>query len=167
MLKTSTKINLDLPSFELTAQDMTQLGNEQIALIKVRIYDKHLTSYGDKFKPYSTRPFTVAKESYLWKRLRPKGGIKTKNGGMYFKGGYAEYKAKSTGNGGKVDLTLSGNLMQSLNVVSATNSTFAISPTGKAASYAEKVDKDRPFIGLSNKEVDILKDMILSKILGG
>jgi hypothetical protein len=57
--------------------------------------------------------------------------------------------------------------MQSLNVVSATNSTFAISPTGKAASYAEKVDKDRPFIGLSNKEVDILKDMILSKILGG
>jgi hypothetical protein len=166
MLSTSTKIQLDLPSFELTTQDMVSLGNEQIALIKIRVYDKHLTSFGKKFKPYSTRPFTVAKDSYLWKRLRPKGGKKTKSGGVYYKGGYAEYKAKSAGNGGKVDLTLSGNLMQSLNVVKATNTTFAISPTGKAATYAEKVDKERPFIGLSDAEVDILKDMIMAKLLG-
>jgi len=56
--------------------------------------------------------------------------------------------------------------MQSLNVVKATNTTFAISPTGKAATYAEKVDKERPFIGLSDAEVDILKDMIMAKLLG-
>jgi hypothetical protein len=165
MLKTSTKISLDLPDFKLTTQDMTAIGNEQIALIKIRIYDKNLTSFGKKFKAYSSRPFTVAKDGYLWKRLRPKGGIKTAKG-MYFKGGYAEYKARSTGNGGRVDLTLSGNLMQSLNVVKATNTTFAISPTGMAATYAEKVDKERPFIGLSDSEVGILRDMILSKILG-
>lgn len=154
-----------MPDFKLTTQDMTAIGNEQIALIKIRIYDKNLTSFGKKFKAYSSRPFTVVKDGYLWKRLRPKGGIKTAKG-MYFKGGYAEYKARSTGNGGRVDLTLSGNLMQSLNVVKATNTTFAISPTGMAATYAEKVDKERPFIGLSDSEVGILRDMILSKILG-
>lgn len=165
MIKTVVDIKLNLPNFALTAQDMLQTGNEAIALLKIRVYDKNKALSGQAFKPYSTRPFTVKTGSDTAKRLKPKGGKKTTKG-VFYQGGYAEYKKASTGSS-DVNLTLSGNLLQSIQVVNANPKSFTISPTGTAVSYAQKVDAARPFIGITDDELDILKQVIIDKLLGG
>ena len=84
---------------------------DTIALVRLRTYSGLDTS--DKpFAKYSTRPIYVEKDA----PLEPRGGMETPRG-MYFKGGYREYKMKSRRYtaGGKnqtaeVDLTLSGAL---------------------------------------------------------
>lgn len=163
MIKTVVDIKLNLPNLQLTTQDMLATGNEAIALLKMRVYDKNEDLNGKPFKPYSTRPMFIAKDSPTAKRLKPKGGQKSVKGN-YYKGGYAEYKQASTGSS-DVNLTLSGNLLQSIQVVSADSKGFTISPTGTATTYAEKVDKARPFIGVTDDELEILKEVIISKLL--
>lgn len=162
MIKTVVNIKLNLPQISLTAQDMLQTGTEAIALLKMRVYDQNKDLDGKPFKPYSTRPFMVRNGSDTAKRLKPKGGQK-RNGGVFYKGGYKEYKASSTGSS-DVNLTLSGNLLQSIQVTDANAKSFTISPTGSAKKYALKVDTARPFIGVTNAELEILKEIILQKL---
>lgn len=162
MIKTVVDIKLNLPKISLTAQDMLQTGNEAIALLKMRVYDKNEDLEGKPFKPYSTRPFTVRADSETAKRLKPKGGEK-RNNGVFYKGGYQEYKSSSTGST-DVNLTLSGNLLQSIQVTNANEKSFTISPTGSAKKYALKVDSTRPFIGVTDAELEILKEILLQKL---
>lgn len=166
MIKAKVNINLNLPNMALTAQDMIQTANEAIALLKMRVYEKNEDLDGKDFKPYSTRPLAIQPNSQTFKSLKPKGGIKTKNGGVFYKGGYREYKRSSTGSD-QVNLTLSGNLLQSIQVKEADADGFVIGPTGTATKYALKVHEARSFIGVTDDELEILKEVIIAKLLNG
>jgi len=164
-------ISLNLPPLNLTKPMMIGIAQDILAIIKIRIY-KGLDYNLSKFKPYSTRPITIGYQSTTYKRLKPKGGIKTPKG-MLFNGGYAEYKEKSRkrsnsieGQTASVDLTLSGMMLQNFVVLDATNARFTIGLLPHVQDYGYKVDKDRGFIGLAPKEVDQLVQIVKANLLG-
>lgn len=164
MIKAKVEINLNLPNLTLTAQDMIATANESIALLKMRVYEKNKDLDDKPFKQYSNRPISIKLNSDTAKRLKPKGGVKTAFGSVFYKGGYREYKQMSTGSD-EVNLTLSGNLLQSIQVINANNQGFVIGPTGSATRYALKVHNERSFIGITDSELEILKDVIISKLI--
>jgi hypothetical protein len=115
---------------------------------------KGLSSNGGKFKEYSREPMYIA---YKGARLKPKGGTRVSRTGasIYYAGGYQQYKhdsRKRQGGQGKtaeVDLVLSGQLMNNLVVLEATNTRFRI--------------------GLTDNEINILVNAVafdISKKLG-
>ena len=164
-------ISLNLPPLNLTKTMMKGIAQDILAIIKIRIY-KGLDYNLSKFKAYSTKPIYIGYKSTTYKRLKPKRGIKKPNS-MFFAGGYAEYKEKSRkrsnaieGQTASVDLTLSGMMMQNFVVLDATNTKFTIGLLPPVQDYGYAVNKDRGFIGLADKEVDQLVQIVKANLLG-
>lgn len=150
---------------------MKGIAQDILAIIKIRIY-KGLDYNLSKFKAYSTKPIYIGYKSTTYKRLKPKRGIKKPNS-MFFAGGYAEYKEKSRkrsnaieGQTASIDLTLSGMMMQNFVVLDATNTKFTIGLLPPVQDYGYAVNKDRGFIGLADKEVDQLVQIVKANLLG-
>ena len=164
-------LNLNLPALNMTKPMLTSIAQDMIAIIKIRIY-KGLDFNLTKFKAYSTKPIYINYKSTTYKRLKPKGGIK-KPKSMYFAGGYAEYKEKSRkrsnsieGQTAAVDLTLSGMMLQNFVVLDATNTKFTIGLLPPVQDYGYAVNQTRGFIGLADKEVDQLIQIVKANLLG-
>ena len=164
-------LSLNLPTLNLTKPMMIGIAQDILAIIKIRIY-KGLDYNLSKFKAYSTKPIYIGYKSTTYKRLKPKRGIKKPNS-MFFAGGYAEYKEKSRkrsnaieGQTASIDLTLSGMMMQNFVVLDATNTKFTIGLLPPVQDYGYAVNKDRGFIGLADKEVDQLVQIVKANLLG-
>tara|TARA_Y100000592_G_C5481143_1_gene325598 strand:- start:7871 stop:8314 length:444 start_codon:yes stop_codon:yes gene_type:complete len=132
-----------------------RLAMNTLAAIKMRT-SKGLDAHNMPFKGYSTKPIYVSNRGA---RLKPKGGIKTK-GGVFYNGGYKQYKHESRRRGSssdsaEVDLVLSGNMMNSLVVHKATPSYFIIGLNAHGM-YGYAVNETREFLGLSLTDVDVL-----------
>jgi|TARA_R100000482_G_scaffold93054_1_gene38614 hypothetical protein len=153
----SAKVNLNLPKSLWSARDSQQLAFNTVAVIKIRT-GKGLDADETPFKDYSTTPLYVAKKGA---RLTPKGGRPSRTGkSIYYAKGYKQYKDESRRRGGagdsaEVDLVLSGNMLNNFVVKEATDDGFVLGLT-KHAQYGYYVNEDREFIGVSDREVDIL-----------
>ena len=151
----ATLVNLNLPRSLWTQRDSMRLAMNTLALVKMRT-SKGLDAHNMPFKGYSEKPIFVA---YKGARLKPKGGRKTKKG-VFYKGGYKQYKHESRKRGSssdsaEVDLVLSGNMMNSLVVHKATPTYFIIGLNAHGM-YGYIVNQTREFLGLSLTDVDIL-----------
>lgn len=153
----SARVKLDLPESLWSARDSAGLAANTLASIKIRT-SKGKDADDRSFKPYSTNPLYVAKRGA---RLAPKGGRPTRDGsGVFYEGGYRQYKEDSRRRGGagdsaEVDLVLSGNMINNLVVLSSSVDHFTIGLTDKA-QYGYAVNEIREFLGLSDRDVDIL-----------
>ena len=153
----SARVNLNLPQSLWTARDTAGLAANTLASIKLRT-SQGKDADGRPFKGYSTTPLYVAKRGA---RLAPKGGEESRTGdSVYYEGGYRQYKEESRRRGGggdsaEVDLVLSGNMINNLVVKSSTVNQFVIGLTDKA-QYGYIVNESREFLGLSDKDVDVL-----------
>ena len=127
-----------------------------IALIKKRTM-KGVSAKGRRFKKYSTKSIYI---NIRGARLKPKGGrLSRSKKSMYFQGGYKEYKERSRLGRiqtAEVDLTLSGVLMNSIQVLEATEYSYTIGLASQSRHYGYHVNDKRPFLGLLKKEVNIL-----------
>ena len=88
---------------------------------------------------------------------------------MFFQGGYREYKHRSRkrGSGGdsaEVDLVLSGALMNNLVVLQATQNRFIIGLTQHVQYYGYYVNEIREYLGLTQKDVNILYATVEAEI---
>ena len=155
-----TKVNIKLPRSLWTARDSMGLAMNTLASIKLRT-SNGIDANGVKFTGYSTNPIYIAKRGA---RLSPKGGVESRSGkSVYYAGGYKEYKHKSrerssepgSTDSAEVDLVLSGNMMNSLEVKEATPTGFIIG-LNKNAQYGYIVNETREFLGLSPDDVEIL-----------
>ena len=153
----TVRVNLNLPRSLWTARDSMGLASNTVASIKIRT-GKGLDASDRPFKGYSTRPIYISKKGA---RLKPKGGRPSRTGkSIFYSGGYKQYKKESRRRGGagdsaEVDLVLSGNMLNNFVVKEATQNGFKIGLTNNA-QYGYGVNKTREFIGLTDKEVDIL-----------
>ena len=156
-MKSGVKVKIDLKFPTIwTAQDTLKLASNTLASIKLRT-SKGIDANGKPFKGYSKKSLYVSKRGA---RLSPKGGRPSRTGrSVFYQGGYREYKQKSRRRSGsssaEVDLILSGNMMNNLVVKDATATGFSIGLT-KHAQYGYAVDEDRQFLGLTQRDVDIL-----------
>ena len=140
----------------VSEKDMRSLGHDVVATVRVRTL-KGLDRHGTPFKRYSTNPLYVSKR---FARLSPKGGRPSRTGkSVFYDGGYAEYKrasrrfsAGAEGHTGEVDLTLSGELLNSLHVSRATPTMVRVSVSARASLYGAHVNKTRQFMGLTRIE---------------
>jgi len=158
-------ISVQIPEI-WTERDSQITALDTIALIRFRVYAGKDTK-DRPFKGYSTKPIYVSKRGA---RLTPKGGRRTKKG-MFFEGGYQEYKQKSRRrvSGGsnqtaEVDLTLSGALMNNLVMTDSTKTSFTIGLSSAVKHYGYYVHEDRPFIGLSASDQRKLTDAVAARI---
>ena len=159
-----TKINIKIPRTLWTAQDSMRLASNTLATIKLRT-SEGIDANGVKFDDYSQEPIYVAKKGA---RLSPKGGRPSRTGqSVYYAGGYEQYKEDSRGRGRKgnndsaqVDLVLSGQLMNNLVIKEATATGFTIGLTKHVQSYGYHVNEKREFLGLTEKDVDILSEAV-------
>ena len=159
------KVNLNLPSSLWTARDSARLGLNTVAAIKLRT-SKGIDADGKPFKPYSTNPIYIPRSGAV---LTPKGGRVSRTGrSVYYPDGYREYKIKSRGHGSAssalVDLVLSGAMMNNLVLMEATDSRFIIGLTNRVRSYGYDVHADRPFIGLSPRDVNVLVSAVQAEL---
>lgn len=157
-------ISIQIPEL-WTIKDSQITALDTIALIRSRVYAGKDTN-DHPFKEYSERPIYISYRA----NLPPKGGEQTPKG-VYYKGGYREYKRKSRRYtpGGKnqtaeVDLTLSGNLMNNLITTNATRTSYAIGLSSKVRSYGYDVHRERPFIGLSKSDQRVLTNAIAARM---
>jgi hypothetical protein len=148
---------LNLPASLWSDKDAAGLAANIVAMIKLRT-SKGLDADGEAFKGYSKKPLYVAKRGA---RLAPKGGRPTRTGeGVFYEGGYRQYKKESRRRGGaddsaEVDLVLSGNMMNNLVVKSATAKQIVIGLT-KHAQYGYAVNETREFLGLGEDDIDVI-----------
>ena len=159
------KVDLKLPSSLWTAKDSARLGLNTVAAIKLRT-SKGLDADGRPFKPYSTKPLYVPNTGAV---LTPKGGRVSRTGrSVYYKSGYREYKMKSRrygrGSSALVDLVLSGAMMNNLVLMEATKHRFIIGLTNRVRSYGYDVHAERPFIGLSPRDVNVLVSAVQAEL---
>ena len=169
----ATKVSLNIPSKLWTQQDSARLGLNTLASIKLRT-SRGIDANGKSFKKYSTKPIYIGLKSNTAKRLKPKGGRKTKRS-MYFKGGYAEYKKKSRKRtkgpnvrkagatrkqSSEVDLVLSGQLMQNFVLKSSSSTGFTLGLTKHVSHYGYHVNKKREYLGLTKQDVDVLVEAV-------
>ncbi len=135
-----TKVDLNFPDFELSQKDLQEVANEVISIIKEKT-EQGLDADGIPFKPYSTTPIRVYKKVYL--------------------GGYAEYKSKKGVK--KPNLRESGRLLNSIKSKDVGGDDFKVVVEG--VPYAQKVFSERPIMGLTPSEVEVIKDKILERII--
>lgn len=159
------KVNLKLPSSLWTARDSARLGMDTLAAIKLRT-SKGLDANGKRFKRYSIKPLYVA---FKGARLKPKGGRLSRTGrSIYYKRGYAQYKAESRrvgrGSSALVDLVASGALMNNLVLKEATKNRFIIGLTANVAHYGYAVNADREYLGLSPRDVNVLVSAVQAEL---
>ena len=159
------KVNLNLPSSLWTARDSARLGLNTVAAIKLRT-SKGIDADGQPFKPYSTSPIYIPRSGAV---LTPKGGIVSRTGqSVYYQGGYREYKVQSrrhsASSSALVDLVLSGAMLNNLVLMEATDARFIIGLTNRVRSYGYDVHADRPFIGLSPRDVNVLVSAVQAEL---
>ncbi len=167
------KVKLKFPKKLWSKKDTMILAMNTLAAIKLRT-SKGLDSDGKPFKDYSTNPIYIPIGKGTGARLKPKGGRVSRTGNsVFYSGGYQEYKHDSRKRGGgddsaEVDLVLSGALMNNLVVLNAQQTRFTIGLTSHVKYYGYYVNEKREFIGLSDKDVDVLfqtvKEEIANKI---
>ena len=156
-----TKVNIKVPRSLWSARDTQRLAMNTLASIKLRT-SRGIDANGRPFKKYSTTPIYVA---FKGARLKPKGGRKSRTGkSVFYQGGYRQIKEDSRRRGGagdsaKVDLVLSGNMMNNLIIKEATATGFTIGLTDHA-QYGYIVNSSREFLGLSPKDIDILVEAV-------
>jgi hypothetical protein len=158
-----SKVNLKIPSSIWTAKDTKRLASNTLATVKLRT-SRGISSTGIAFKEYSTKSLYVA---FKGARLKPKGGRISRTGkSIFYKDGYRQYKQESRKRSGKsgesaeVDLVLSGQLMNNLVILEATENRFRIGLTKHVQHYGYEVNKKRPYIGLTDDEINILVDAV-------
>lgn len=157
----AAKVNFSLPRSVWTAKDSARLASDTLASIKLRT-GKGIDANGESFDNYSTTSIYVAKRGA---RLKPKGGRPSRTGeSIYYEGGYQQYKHDSRRRASRpgsaeVDLVLSGNMMNNLVVKKATKRGFTIGLT-KNAGYGYYVNESREFLGLSDKDVEVLIEAV-------
>jgi hypothetical protein len=138
---------------------------DTLAAIKLRT-SKGLDANGKRFKRYSIKPLYVA---FKGARLKPKGGRLSRTGrSIYYKRGYAQYKAESRrvgrGSSALVDLVASGALMNNLVLKEATKHRFVIGLTANVAHYGYAVNADREYLGLSPRDVNVLVSAVQAEL---
>jgi len=162
-------VKLKFPKKLWTKKDTMRLAMNTLASIKLRT-SKGLDANGEKFDEYSVKPIYIPIEKGTGTRLKPKGGRVSRTGkSVFYSGGYEEYKHESRKRGGpddsaNVDLVLSGSLMNNLVVLNAEQTRFTIGLTSHVQYYGYYVNEKREFIGLSDKDVDILFKTVRSEI---
>jgi hypothetical protein len=161
----ASKVKLKLPASIWTEKDTKVLASNTLATIKRRT-SKGLSSNGGKFKDYSTKSMYV---SFKGARLKPKGGRLSRTGNsVFYAGGYEQYKHDSRkrsrtatkGQSAEVDLVLSGQLMNNLVVLEASLTRFRIGLTKHVQHYGYAVHEKRPYIGLTDNEINILVNAV-------
>jgi len=167
------KVKLKFPKQLWSKKDTMRLAMNTLASIKLRT-SKGLDADGKPFEDYSTKPIYIPIGKGTGARLKPKGGRVSRTGNsVFYSGGYQEYKHDSRKRGGpddsaEVDLVLSGALMNNLVVLNAQQTKFTIGLTSHVQYYGYYVNEKREFIGLSDKDVDVLfqtvKEEIANKI---
>lgn len=166
-------VKLKFPKKLWTKKDTMRLAMNTLASIKLRT-SQGLDANGDKFDEYSVKPIYIPIEKGTGTRLKPKGGRVSRTGkSVFYSGGYEEYKHESRKRGSQnpyqddsanVDLVLSGSLMNNLVVLNAEQTRFTIGLTSHVQYYGYYVNEKREFIGLSDKDVDILFKTVRSEI---
>lgn len=159
------RVTLNLPRSLWTAQDSARLGMNTLASIKLRTSEGFDVN-GKKFAPYSIKPIYIP---YRGARLKPKGGRVSRTGqSVYYPGGYRQYKIESrkhgAGSSALVDLVLSGNLMNNLVLLDATETRFIIGLTQHVQHYGYTVNADREYLGLSTKDVNVLVSAVQAEL---
>lgn len=167
------KVKINFPKQLWTKKDTMKLAMNTLASIKLRT-SKGLDADEQPFKDYSENPIYISLDKGTGARLKPKGGRLSRTGqSMFFKDGYKEYKDKSRKRGrrnknqddsAEVDLVLSGALMNNLVVINAEQTYFRIGLTANVRHYGYHVNKEREFIGLSSKDVQILTETVKEEI---
>jgi len=157
------KVSLSFPGSVWTAKDTKVLASNTLASIKLRT-SKGIDANGKKFDDYSTKPLYV---SFRGARLKPKGGTRKSRTGksVFYQGGYQQYKHDSRkrnkrAKSAEVDLVLSGQLMNNLVVLSATETKFIIGLTKHVRHYGYAVNVDREYLGLTNDEIDTIVEAV-------
>ena len=171
-----SKVKLNLPKMIWTRADTLRLAQDTLASIKLRT-SRGIDANGIKFDDYSEKKIYIPLRKGTGARLKPKGGELTPSGkSMKFTGGYREYKQKSRRRGSstdsaEVDLVLSGSLMNNLIVLQATETFFVIGLTNHVKYYGYAVNEKREYLGLTNRDVQILvavvQEVIARKIERG
>lgn len=161
------KSKLKLPKKLWTKADTQRLAMNTLASIKLRT-SEGIDANGVAFKKYSTKPIYIPIGRGTGARLKPKGGER-RGDSMFFQGGYREYKHRSRkrGSGGdsaEVDLVLSGALMNNLVVLQATQNRFVIGLTQHVQYYGYYVNETREYLGLTQKDVNILYATVEAEI---
>lgn len=167
------KVKLKFPKKLWTKKDTMRLAMNTLASIKLRT-SKGLDADEVKFDDYSDKPIYIPIGKGTGARLKPKGGRVSRTGNsVFYSGGYQQYKEESRKRGSgddsaEVDLVLSGALMNNLVVLNAEETKFTIGLTSHVRHYGYYVNETREYIGLSDKDVEILfqsvKEEIANKI---
>ena len=162
-------VKLKFPKKLWTKKDTMSLAMNTLASIKLRT-SKGLDADGNPFDSYSVKPIYIPIGKGTGARLKPKGGRVSRTGkSVFYAGGYEEYKHKSRKRGSpndsaEVDLVLSGSLMNNLVVLNAEQTKFTIGLTSHVQYYGYYVNEKREFIGLSDKDVEILFQTVRAEI---
>ena len=167
------KVKLKFPKKLWTKKDTMRLAMNTLASIKLRT-SQGLDADEVKFDDYSDKPIYIPIGKGTGARLKPKGGRVSRTGNsVFYSGGYQQYKEESRKRGSgddsaEVDLVLSGALMNNLVVLNAEETKFTIGLTSHVRHYGYYVNETREYIGLSDKDVEILfqsvKEEIANKI---
>lgn len=138
-----------------------------------------ISATGKAFKGYSTKRIWVpfSDRPGTGRRLTPKGGVVSRTGlSMRFDDGYAEYKRKSRRAGqipeggaasaptAEVDLVLSGQLLRSIEVAQADDTSVVVQTGNGTLAYADKVNEERPFMGIAPDDIGPLERVIARHI---
>ena len=144
-------------------EDTAKLAQTLVVSIKNRAFKKGLGIDDRPHKAYSTTPIFISDKSETGKRLAPKGGIRRATG-VFYPGGYRQYKRQSEKSSAKVNLTLSGNLLRSIRIKRLRRFTAIIGMSGNAKDYGVFVDRARPFMGISKKDSEAVAATFRDKI---
>jgi hypothetical protein len=157
------KVKLSMPLAQMklvTPQMMRVVALDSIALIRERTVSG-LDVNGQPFKPYSTKPIYIQNTRFP----RPRGG-QPAGKSVFYQGGYKEYKElsrepgkvgprrnkKAKGPTAEVDLTLTGLMLNSIQVTKVLSTGYILEVIGKAGKYAGYVNVKREFMGLTIPE---------------
>ena len=140
--------------------EMGMIGLALQTAIKKRAFMQGHGVNDSPHKAYSTNPIYISRSGKTAKRLKPKGGRKTKRS-VFYAGGYREYKRASTtgskGPGsGKPNLTLSGQLLRSIRLGRVTRTRAIVRMWGRPKVYGSYVDSKRPFFGISRNDSKVI-----------
>ena len=163
------KVKLKFPKKLWTKKDTMRLAMNTLASIKLRT-SKGLDADEVKFDDYSDKPIYIPIGKGTGARLKPKRGRVSRTGkSVFYSGGYQEYKQESRKRGSgddsaEVDLVLSGALMNNLVILNAEETKFTIGLTSHVQYYGYYVNETREYIGLSDKDVEILFQSVKEEI---
>lgn len=158
---------------ELRADEklLKRLGLAAVTMIVDRTQNENLDASGNAFAPYSTRPFAmpvIPGSKTAITRLHKSGLAEyftSKKGSLWaiITGGYAAYKRERFGqDGGHVNLTATGAMLQSVRVIRVDVATGTVTigfTRDEEAQKAAYVQRKRVFMGLTNAQQEQIAQM--------